>query len=172
MTSKSQKHRINTCAVQSNEKRKKGTYISFIHSYNVYRSVNLVEYILAKIGSKLDNNALNMISINSSLEFAINPLKCIDQKNNNCFKWITQLNSIDTYHIFINKKLKIPAGVLNWSYKTNLLPDQILESISLAFQCTRSTKARHFQYKLCNYSLATGEFLCNYQVKDDFHCTK
>ena len=56
--------------------------------------------LLAKIGSKLDNNALNMISTNSDLEFAINPLKCIDQKNNNCFKWITQINSIDIYYLF------------------------------------------------------------------------
>ena len=37
---------------------------------------------LAKIGRKLDNNALNMILINASLEFAINPLKSIDQKKN------------------------------------------------------------------------------------------
>merc|ERR1711954_24030 len=126
---------------------------------------------LIKLRGKIDSNALDIISLNRNLSFAIDPNVKI-YYNNNEWKIVTSLKSKEMYKTLIGKRIKLPVGVLNWSNKLNLPPDNILMSIPRAFNSTLSTKARQFQYKVSTYTLATGEYLCNYRVRDTYSCFK
>ena len=126
---------------------------------------------LIKLRGKIDTNVLDIISLNRNLSFAIDPNVKI-YYNNNEWKMVTSLKSKEMYKTLIGKRIKLPAGVLNWSNKLNLPPDNILMSIPRAFNSTLSTKARQFQYKVSTYTLATGEYLCNYRVRDTYSCFK
>ena len=54
----------------------------------------------------------------------------------------------------------------------DLSPNDIIKSIELANKCILSTRAKHCQFKLCTYTLATGEYLYNYRVRDNYYCDK
>ena len=74
------------------------------------------------------------------------------------------------YSKLVDKKVKIPRGLLNWCMDLELSDTQIKTSLSFAHQCCTNIFDRVFQRKIVTQILPTNEYLTRYRVKDSTTC--
>ena len=135
-----------------------------LSSFNISR--NQREKIVT-IGQKISLEAKKIISENAAL--------CVVPYPQNVLHtglFLKDSKTRDLYNIFIDSKAKAPVGMHRWAQKYNLSEDQIKNAFVFAQVCTVSNKSRNFQYKISTYILPTREYLWNYQVKENYYCSR
>ena len=82
------------------------------------------------------------------------------------------LSSKSIYSILIDKKSRLPRGLLHWCEDLQLSDSQIKTAFTFAHICTSHIFTRVFQYKIVTQILPTNEYLKRYRVRDSELCCR
>merc|ERR1711954_591741 len=128
--------------------------------------------ILTKIGKNIPLTLQRLIQDNMTMTTVPYPRITLKLKNSMNRAYINELKSKDIYKLLVIHKHRLPIGMHKWTLKYNLLSERISNAFTFAWKCTLSTKSRNLQYKISTFTLPTGEYLWNYNVKDHFYCSR
>ena len=129
--------------------------------------------ILLKISQSIPSYSKKIIEENSLLYSIAFPRTSFQREDSvfyiNCNDKNTSRN---TYNNLISRKSKLPVGMHKWCLKFDLSTERIKNAFIFAKKCMLSIKSIALQYKISTNTLPTGEYLWNYNVKDNFYCSR
>ena len=125
---------------------------------------------IISIGEKLPSKYREIIAENK--DCYVTPFPQTFLELGQCARFLKDINGQSVYNFLVKTKFQKPVGIHKWTNLYNLSEEQISNAFTFAHSCTLSSKARHFQYKICTFTLPTQEYLWNYQVKDNPYCSR
>ena len=127
---------------------------------------------LTNLGNNIPPALKRVIQDNATINTIPYPRILLKTENSRNSSFFNEAKNKDIYKLLVRNKSRMPVGMHKWELKYNLLPERILNAFTFPWKSTLSTKSRNIQYKISTFTLPTGEYLWNYNVKVNYYCEK